>query len=551
MPESVEVEPLAVVPQADTKHADARVPDPCKNIPVDRRLAPFKTKIWLGTAVIGSSHHHTIAEPRLATGCGGSARLRARLEGVLGGPTQSFEVANGYSTGATIAAEHTTPLELRFVPQSVGTHGATLHCDITWSDGAHESRTVQVSALGVDPHALPADRMRDKAPAPQPKPEVDVAGIDPNLMKKLGDAKNAAHRLAVNFNQKQILGVRTVGNEVATYKTKPAPGPWWADLAQLAITLGTAYVGGAVAARIAPHVGGWLAGMVAAGDDTAIVAGIGEAVQSGISEVAAKVLPSVPKGGSKSEGNKEDVLSSNKAIDFFAKQEDALIDAGTAYGKVIDETETRLQPVLRKNPDAAIRAMEGVATACQQSGDGDTSAIAKAQAFATSQKYTSGIARSVAGEDHVQDYKSGNTVRTTDFRNGYGTADGKPYARGLLRVAVEMVGAGDARTNPFKVTSAALDGLPQEIADRFAREDLSKAEVPMRIVVSSPMGKAWITRDEAGRIRVTGRLPLIGDAPTNANYHAGAASIFERLLAKPLQAWGMKNVNTDDESGRD
>ena len=118
---------------------------------------------------------------------------------------------------------------------------------------------------------------------------------------------------------------------------------------------------------------------------------------------------------------------------------------------------------------------------------------------------------------------------------------------GVVRINV------DASAGTPVVRAARLKGISQEIADRIWRHPLLNVPVPVVIEAHQGEKTTRITRDEAGRIRAASEILLPGEEPTESEPKmiAEATQIVEAVLGKSLADWGIKEIETNDATGRD
>lgn len=515
------------------------------------KVQPFPKQVNLGKVVTGGSTTATVVTPTLANDAG-RATMRAHATNGIGWRT--FSIVNAFAghEAVPIAGQ---PLEVRFNPLAHGVLKTQLTCSLASEDGGLEEREIELEGEGVNSHVQAQG---------EGQPVVDIEGIDPGeveeLRKRTGEAALQARALAAA----QERAVGAVENEVETYKKKPREGISFLDLALLAVSIGTAGVGGVIATAVGPKltktlVGGFTKHALdtSKGMGAAALNGISESIQTGFAESAGSAMKS---GVSAVFGEDEqprhvhndEAFSSNARINFFETQKDRLARVGVQYAATISKQETILQPLLRTDATAAKQAMETIRDTCgAQYGEAH-----RVQAFATTAQWAAATAQSVAGKRERFDLNGRSSV--TDFSKGYGVDADKRYASGLLRIAVTMQG------DEIRVTSAALDGLSQELADRMDDRPLLNAGMPIRIVVTSEQNKliertaiskstdtrVWITRDESGSVNVKGRMPYRSNDSFFRSDEEAAVSLCQEVLSKPLIHWGLKMINTDDATGR-
>lgn len=533
------------------QHAQKPKSDAAKS---DVKVQPFPKQVNLGTVITGGSTTATVVTPKLAENAG---RATMRAHAVNGIGWRTFSVVNAFAGHEAVPIAE-QPLEVRFNPAAHGTLKTQLMCTITSEDGQIEEREIELEGQGVNPQV----QVQDGA-----QPIVDIDGIDANKVETLRKRTGEASRRAAALARAQIRAVGAVQREVETFKKKPKSGISFMDLALLAVSIATAGVGGAVATALAPKLAKLVAGgaakqLLSEGTDIAAASpkmfnAISEGIQSAFAETAGAGAKKAVTDLTTDEEEAREVendgeYSSNARINFFEAQRDQLDAVGERYADTIARQETALQPLLRTDPDAAIEAMNKIEETCKEQKQ-EAHSI---QSFATTAQWTAATAQSVAGKRERLDRNVKSSV--TDFSKGYGVDPDKQYASGLIRIAVTLDG------DDVRVTSAALDGLAQEVADRLASRPLLHARIPVRLVVSSERHKrefdqkardfsdtrVWITRDESGTVNVKGRLPFRSDDAFFRSDEEGATRLCHDVLSKSLGEWGVKMVNTDDASGR-
>lgn len=98
-----------------------------------------------------------------------------------------------------------------------------------------------------------------------------------------------------------------------------------------------------------------------------------------------------------------------------------------------------------------------------------------------------------------------------------------------------------------KLEGAKLYGISQEIADRLGALPLANLPMPIRFILGPRNDKPTIiTRDEAGRVRVSGTLH---GSSREENEVPDAQKIIERFLSTPLSAANVE-IQTNDATGR-
>jgi hypothetical protein len=76
--------------------------------------------------------------------------------------------------------------------------------------------------------------------------------------------------------------------------------------------------------------------------------------------------------------------------------------------------------------------------------------------------------------------------------------------------------------------------------------------IPVRLNVEAGNRSATLTRDEVGRVRATGQLPIgdqVGEMAEADMIRAGTA-LFDRVLSRSLGDWGIPEITSNDATGR-
>ena len=104
----------------------------------------------------------------------------------------------------------------------------------------------------------------------------------------------------------------------------------------------------------------------------------------------------------------------------------------------------------------------------------------------------------------------------------------------------------------ISVEHASLRGISQEIADQIWARPLVGVPLPIRIRLLSGERSAFITRDEAGRFRISGQMPGEDGAAarSEAQQIRSAAEVCDLVLSASLEAWGVRSITTNDSTGR-
>jgi hypothetical protein len=204
---------------------------------------------------------------------------------------------------------------------------------------------------------------------------------------------------------------------------------------------------------------------------------------------------------------------------------------------LLNEQEYALAPVQDTNLDLAVAAMG----AFKEAYGLGASLAQEQQALATSQAWCAFKARDRLGVEELRDGREVTNMAGARAWTDHGLVPPR-LNDGVLELSVRM------NNGTPKITGAHLYGIAAHVANRLENLDLSTANLPIRIEIDNV---AFITRDEAGRLRASGAMQLIDDeASFNEEPQAirGAERIVRAVLAKPLGKQDV-HITTDDANG--
>jgi hypothetical protein len=567
-----------------------------------RLAAPIPEVVDLGDVIVGSDHWYEIAPLALAPGFLGEGVVTSFVEGgsstshvtasvaaSLGVSDQVIEDVQRarvgtFSTDAVrrISSFAAPPvLRVRFAAQGPGALTTRLQYAIRWTDGHLEHGTVVVRARACDLVDAPS-RPLDDRPSPIEVPAGPGAIPEPASAQptsaSLDDAAAEARDAAASIAASQALGVDVARLDSRAFKRQVTPGPWWAALAEIALSAGIAGIAGV----IAKHVGARLKEIVASSatkvaeslPDAAkvvaieapgaasraafqkaaadyLVAGITDSVKDGLKNAGKRAIAGRSKPSVRPQAVDPTRHSSNDVTNFWADQTAMLNDVHDHNRAIITDITRQLRPIAATNPSQAAAALEAVADALRAT----KKSAEQTQALASTTQWIAGIAQSSHGTEKVV-VPSGEARTVTSLAGERADLHrGKPD--GVLRIAVEIPPhMRELSAIQVAVKRARLLGVSQESADRLVGVPLVNVGVPMLIDVRTVGGEtvATITRDEVGRVRIDGMLPL-GDtagSPWSEATHARAASqLVDIVLSKDLASyWELDEIETNDASGR-
>lgn len=464
--------------------------------------------------------------------------------------------------------------KVAFTPRKGGEQRGVLTISVVWTDGHRETQTVALhgraksldQAASRDPSAADiADEQQTHNRLDDEKSEQDAAVkadskkaaiYSPEFDSAVGDAAFAASQLA----QRQRDGVDLIDHETKAYQkmVEKAPHSIWGDLLEIALSMATAGIAAHFAKVLMPKL---LGATVSKIDDFPIPGHPGEAVtefiphkfaefttdfmKEGVKQVGKKAIGAVTHSGGASEKQQKDhspggeQSSSNPEISFFSQQWRILASEAKGNHELVKTHARYARPMLRTQPQQAIATMKKLEESFTESGDHAESE----QANQLAPQWATLISRLALGTERTNtaDGKHEQDALSTDaLRENHGSGAPKPV-NGVLDVYVD----GDY-TEP-KLEGAKLYGISQEIADRLGALPLANLPMPIRFILGPRNDKPTIiTRDEAGRVRVSGTLH---GSSREENEVADAQKIIERFLSTPLSAANVE-IQTNDATGR-
>lgn len=540
--------------KADTTSAQAVV----VNIP---RLAPFPDRFDIGEQIVGSEHEFLVVRPALMHGDGRTAVIATRILPSTA-PASPFKSQLGLDPGPVVAQQAQAfslvdsgipnivgvtnqPIRVRVAPKAPGAHRAQLHIQVEWNDGVRDVHVIQLFASARAIDQLPSEPLLKEGPSrieppsapPDSEPRGSLNRASPEHIEALRDLANRASDAAGGIARRQEQGVKNAEEQAKSYKKRPPQSSLLMDLAQMAISMGVAGLAGA----IARHLGPLVATLLNNEPSDELVAGMTDTVKDGFKSVAKKALSSPPSP--EKSATPEAEYSTNKRIQFFAAQSALLLEVEDANKNVVGSMHERLRKLVATDPELAFDAMKALTEAIVAVRD--TQAIF-VQQQASERQWVAAVAISGLGAERVFD------PAAQQHRTVSKTREAKVAASGMINIDVELSITDETVAAP-NVVGATLTGVSQEIADNLRNAPLLQAGVPVMLIVKTSSSTAWITRDEAGRIRLRGYLPNSGGekAFEEAQMHQNATLLAEKVLAKSLRDWGVAEVETNDATRRE
>jgi hypothetical protein len=491
----------------------------------------------IGEQVVGSRHHFPIAAPVSFDWDAGSAMAAVSISG---SPDIEFVWP---PMSALRPLEVAPPIDVIYAPKDRGTHSAELVFAARWRDGHVEQQ--RLSLVGS------AHELTDVLENPATSTKVPLAADPPVQASKEPDnssytkreddeLKKASRHLDTALGRlyrKQIAGVTSVKEEQAEFVRVKSHSVWW-DLAEVAVEIGTT----ALAAYLFPIleaelIAGGIAGLESKAGES-VAHGISHAFMKEVGAASKKILEPADEADEK-KMRSETVANSHPMRAFFKGQADVLGDASDAMSDESIDREYGLRAANHSNPMQTASALTRATAAVQQAG----SKAESEQARATSLQLLAFKARLELGDESVRSGSGIHPVtKMDDARHGDRVFDDPRTPDGLLDIRVTLT-AGKPH-----VHGARVEGVSREVVERLLDADLANARIPMRITLN---GVGHITRDEAGRIRYSGFVPLDADMTSiedELSQIRGAQRIADEVLSRSLKGWGVASIETDDAS---
>ncbi len=515
----------------------------------DSRLSPLPPLLDVGEQVFGSSHVFDLPAP-FNRMCGPAKLIATIAEGTPFSVESCLPwlVQVGSMSADDLREQLANPVRVRFSPRGADFKHQTFNGDLwltaTWPDGHVETGRVSLVGGGRELADVPSPtRAEREAAAHDQKAEqaeeatanAELAAFHANSRKdgppadaarRFDDAYDAAAISAADLARHQRTGANVLQAEIATYKAPRVEREVWWDIAKAAITLGTAvlatYVGGAVASALVKSV--------EEGGSIALEKMTSGGVRDALKQAATASLEAVHGAADN---------TSNTSVAFLKAQLDTLDKMETANAHIAKDHHTRHFLLLYSKPEVAVAMMEAVDHAFSQSAE----AAEAAQLAASAGAWLAFKARMSAGATTLGNQAPSET-EVTDLSR----AAGKSIA-GVLEIRVNIE-SGNPRVNDVRVV-----GVAQAVADHLGDLDLRVARIPLKISVGwNEPNPTIITRDEAGRLTVTGdfkRLALVSSdhEPIDDASQADLAAreMTDIVTSRTLSNWGV-SVSTDDQS---
>jgi hypothetical protein len=419
-----------------------------------------------------------------------------------------------------------------FSPEVPGSYQGELAVQVEWGSS---SESMRVSLSG-------SARGLEDAPAAEPEPVVspdathqrdqhqrreaeliaaEARRTDPvaeNARQAFDRAREAATWSAHHLAMAQKLGTDLLEGQARSFSRTQIPkaGHWW-DLIQLGLTMATGGIAGHLVGTLLPRLMSSMGGLK---DGAELSRFTSEAVKDGLKSASRTALgnhPGVAAAPSRRQG-----VATSPATDFFFAQGEVLLEQAAENQKVIAARAEALFPLLRTEPEAATAAMQAMSTELDRA----RKFAADHQADVTAPLWLTAVARGAQATDP-------------------GSVDG------TLAIHVRP-------TSTIEVLSARANGVARDIGDRLLDLPLLTTRMPLRVVLEDSLDHpSMITRDETMKIGVRGDFDRVSrkghdrqTASSEAAAITGASEFLSMLLTRPLRAWGIDEVLTDDVNGK-
>jgi hypothetical protein len=562
-------------------------PTPVSNAPTNGRMGET-WPVTIPEQVVGSTHGFEFAAPRNLSALDaigvvtvdGSTELHADWA-----PIKFPGMGDG-------------PMKLTFSPTSAGEHHATLIFVMKWDDGHVERRSIQVNARARKLDDVPASSTPLVSPQHSKSPNAPKSPDRPLMVDVANGWLNADLTFA-SLTKEQADGVDLVATESKEFKPMPAERSLWQDLAEIAFQLGTGAVAGLVTRFVTSRVASAIVGAehvataaekgeeaIAAAEKAAgaakgdvveereanqrvvaakvgnyanadaarhakfaqgeIGSAVGMAVSTAITKTANEIhgAQSAPGGATSgkttgtttttetSTTTPRPAASADGRIAFFSEQTSMIGALASAGGRQLNGV---LAEQIKQHPDIANDLIQGV----MEGLDEAKTDAKERQAATTSAQFMTYVARTNLGTQKLDTPAGQQTVTDMTEQRGHGDSLLEPasLASGVLEIVC------DYQRGQVRVVDARAQNVSWLVANRLLDKPLVKSGIPMRVSLHG--GGTIITRDEAGRVRVSGTLELA--APGGEEQQVREAErILDVVFAKSLADWGVPQIHTDD-----
>lgn len=536
--------------------------------PVAWRGIDVPPSIDLGDVVAGSRRWFDVGRLIVNDGFRGQAAVLGYLVdeqflAASSGATGRSGAMKSFMTDAVpariVSSDALSPLRAVFSPTEPGTYRATLGYRADWSD-----QRVDQTAVTVAARAVPMDELhiasteisggdghedvaaKEKADTEQATKDGDRAHLD--AKDQLGMAASEANNAAQAVGKARREGVANAEKEAKSFQQPTPEAAWWAELAEIAISMGTATIASILSRKITDLVvTRVLEKTVSSVKDQAAYYSVVDTVKEGVkaSRKAAGWKPGkadkTPKNPEPGRGTR--TFSSNRVIDFWANQAKATNDIGDDHAQLVVDTHAAMLALVVQQPATSVAVMRGLR---------DVFRAAKEQAtieqqIASESQWVAGVAR--GSLDDARKERTSSPLDLVLEDELYRRANG--VVRVFATIDEDAASIEDARVT---VDRAKVNGISEEIAKQLSTRPL--AQFPMPVVVELAPGAyslmgATIRREADGSMHVTGTLPYMSESDDPSRRAYVLAQIAQKVLGRPIR----KNLlpgpelQSNDQSG--
>lgn len=576
------------------------------------RLGPLPDHVHMGEVQVGSASTLLVAAPFMLNSRHGSGRLSVQINPIknpdarpasgidpqliaAADTADMFQLASAPRT--PISAYHTPPpIRVTFSPTRAGEHRMQVEVTVEGKDGTRDRKQILVTARGLEnPEHARKKPLTDQLHFPDPDKALDGV-VDSEPLERSIEADNteqatkAAEDEADRLVDSQRDGVDLAVHDISNFEKAKLPPSAIETLIDIAFMMGTASISSAVARFAGIALGKALAQIqkssirmvpvhgptppagprphpsFPAGQGTffpnkapnpvseetkltstdhltpLLTDGIKEGFKNTAKASRAALSPQQERQAQVARTQLYNDYTTNPRTAFIREQKKVIRERGASYKNIPRDIRKALGSI---DPDTSKAVMltlaEGLGTA-SVSAD-------KLQANATKLQWITALAHQRHGTEAIPG-PDGNTHEVTNLEGTRGTEDPRqelPNFDAILDIEIDVpAGSTPIEESGFKVMGASIVGVSNAVASTLARVDLANAGIPIRLLVSGH--PAVITRDELGRVRVTGHLLTQGQglAWTEASMHRGAKFLVDKVLGKTLEHWGVKTIKTND-----
>jgi hypothetical protein len=453
------------------------------------------------------------------------------------------------------AFRDTKVLQIEFAPTLPGTFETRARFEVRWSDGSMTVREAKVIGSARNLNDPPKQHPRQVEPRsvhvdkPARVDRSEVNKVAPVDRSELEHERTSAKDAATTIASRQLIGVNDARSNEHSYEQEAPPGPWWSDLANIAVSMGIAGIAGAVANALAGNIAHEIAALTSGSSELAdkAVKALKDTswmIKEGMKSSGKSAIASFGTPSSKPKKHSEPTKFSNDSrTDFYGRQTKLLELVRETNQTLVTELAYELEPHLASTPQAAIATMKHVRNALQS----QTKDAATTQQLHTETQWVAGLAQARLGH---------GTYETGDESVHHSLLMGPRNGRsrdGVLTIKATRLDKDFDQEPKLQVYWASIDGVAQPIADHLRDMNLKDIPIPMMFEIGGTMS-ARITRDEGGVVRITGKsdrgdaFPVRGDS--EAQNIRAAQLLVDEVLKRSLADWNIPPIATNDAHGK-